>query len=185
MLLKIIKFAIKGIEFNAHTTVAVEEVTKRLKRYSFFKAIFGKTQGLVARTRNEYVKFYRLGVPLLILGKPVLYVRMTANVSGTLIYGRFTFPIYSRVFFWLGHLAVITLFGMGLFRIIIAHTNDEPMLWYLYGTLALLTGGMLGFLLYSWYSWTWHNRRNDMAILADALKLVLLEIVPDSADKTQ
>lgn len=184
MSLRIIKFAFKGVELNAQTTVPMGEVTKRLKRYSLFKAFFGKNQRLVARTRNESVKLYRLGVPLLILGKPVLYARLTGDESGTLINGRFTFPIYSRVFFWLAHIAVLTLFGMGIFRIVIAQTYDEPMLWYLYGTLAILTSGMVAFLLYSWYSWTWYNRRRDLEIVADTLKLVMLENAPDFTDLT-
>ena len=184
MLIRTIKFAIKGVELSAQTTVPMEEITKRLKKYSFFKAFFGKNQRLVARARKENVKLYRLGVPLLILGKPVLYARMTEAGSGTHVIGRFTFPIYSRVFFWLVHIAVLTLFGLGIFRIVIAQTYDEPILWYLYGTLAILTGGMLAFMLYSWYSWTWYNRRNDMETLAETLKLVLLDSLPDSNDHT-
>lgn len=184
MLIKIIKFAIKGIELNTHTTVPVEEVTKRLKRFSLFKALFGKTQRLVARTRNENIKMYRLGVPLLILGKPVLYVKMTAGETGTLISGRFTFSIFSRVFFCLSQIGVFTMFGIGIYRILSAQSRDEPMVWYLYGSLALLVAGMLGFLIYSWYSWTWQHRRADMSMLADGLKLALVSIVPDS-NKTQ
>ena len=183
MLLKIIKFAVKGIELKTHTTVPIEVVIKRLKRYSFIKAMFGKTQGLVARTHKENVKLYCLGVPFLIMGKPVLYVRMTSDESGTLISGRFTFPIYSRVIFWLGHIAVLTLFGIGIYRMVIAQTSEEPMLWYMYGTFALLLGGMLGFLIYSWYGWTWQNRRADMSTLAEGLKLVLRVNVPDKASK--
>ena len=184
-MLKIIKFAIKGINLNTHSTVPVEEIKKRLKRYSFMKAVFGKTQGLVARTRNESVKLYRLGVPFLILGKPVLYVRLTARETGSVITGRFTFSIFSRVVFWLGHIAMLALIGIGTFRLVIAQTHDEPMVWYIYGTLAILLGGMLGFLLYSWYSWTWQNRRADMSLLADSLKLVLLAIVPDTNNNSQ
>ena len=129
--------------------------------------------------------WYRLGVPFLILGKPVLYVRMTAQETGTMITGRFTFSVFSRVIFWLGHIAMLTLFGIGIFRLVIAQTHDEPMLWYIYGTLAILLGGMLGFLLYSWYSWTWQNRRADMNMLAEGLKLVLLAIAPDPNNNSQ
>lgn len=185
MMIKIIKFAIKGIELDTHTTVPVEEVTKRLKRFSVVKAIFGKTERLVARIRNENIKMYRLGVPLLILGKPVLYVKMTADETGTIISGKFTFSILSRVFFWLSHIAVFALFGVGIFRMIAGQSRDEPMLWYIYGSLALLIGGMLGFLIYSWYGWTWQNRRADMSMLADGLKGALITIVSDSNNKTQ
>ena len=113
MMLRIIKFAIKGVEINTHTTEPVDRVSKRLKKYSFMKALFGKNQRIVARTRNENVKMYRLGVPILILGKPVLYVRMTEGETGALISGRFTFSIFSRVFFWLSQIGVLTMFGIG------------------------------------------------------------------------
>jgi len=182
-MLKIIKFAIKGIELNTHTTVPIDGITKRLKQYSLKKALFGKTQRIVARTRNENIKMYRLGVPILILGKPILYVRMKADESGTLISGRFTFSTFSRAFFWLSNLGVLAMFGIGIYRIISAQSRDEPIVWYLYGSLALLVTGMLGFLLYSWYSWTWKNRRADMSMLAESLKLILTSIVPDSNNK--
>lgn len=179
-MLRIIKFAIKGIELNTHTSVPVDGVTTRLKQYSLMKAIFGKNQRIVARRRNENIKMYRLGVPILILGKPVLYVRMTADDTGTLISGRFTFSIFSRVFFWLSQIGVLTMFGIGIYRIISAQSRNEPMVWYLYGSLALLVAVMLGFLIYSWYSWTWQNRRADMNMLAESLKSKLTSIVPGS-----
>lgn len=184
-MLRIIKFAIKGIELNTHTSVPIDGITKRLKQYSLMKALFGKKQRVVARTRNENIKMYRLGVPILILGKPVLYVRMTADEAGTVISGRFTFSTLSRAIFWLGHLGVIAMFGIGVFRIVSAQSRDEPFVWYLYGSLALLVSGMIGFLIYSWYSWTWQNRRADMTMLADSLKLTLTSIAPDSNNKTQ
>lgn len=184
-MLRIIKFAIKGIELNTHTSVPIDGITKRLKQYSLMKALFGKTQRIVARTRNENIKMYRLGVPILILGKPVLYVRMTVDETGTVISGRFTFSILSRAIFWLGHLGVIAMFGIGIFRVVSAQSRDEPIVWYLYGSLALLVSGMIGFLIYSWYSWTWRNRRADMTMLADGLKLILTSIASDSNNKTQ
>ncbi|MXZ56841.1 MAG: hypothetical protein F4Z14_11835 [Gammaproteobacteria bacterium] len=149
------------------------------------KAVFGKTQRIVARTRNENIKMYRLGVPFLILGKPVLYVRMMADETGTVISGRFTFSILSRAIFWLGHLGVIAMFGIGIFRIVSAQSRDEPFVWYLYGSLALLVSGMIGFLIYSWYSWTWQNRRADMTMLTERLKFILTSKAPDSKNKTQ
>ena len=185
MMLRIIKFAIKGIELNTHTTVPIDGITKRLKQYSLMKALFGKTQRIVARTRNENIKMYRLGVPILILGKPVLYVRLTEDETGTVISGKFTFSILSRAIFWLGHLGVIGMFGIGIFRIVSAQSRDDPYVWYLYGSLALLVSGMIGFLLYSWYSWTWQNRRADMSKLAEGLKLTLASKVPDSNHSTQ
>ena len=185
MMIKVIKFAFKGIELNTHTTVPFDEVKKRLKRYSFTKAIFGKTERVVARARNENVTMYRLGVPLLIMGKPVLYTRMVSDETGTLISGKFTFSIFSRVVFWLGHIGVFVLFGIGIFRMIIAQSQNEPMLWYIRGSFAVLIGGMLGFLIYSWYSWTWQNRRDDMKMLAESLKLVLTTIVPEDNNKPQ
>lgn len=184
-MIKVIKFAFKGIELNTHTTVPFDEVKKRLKRFSLLKAIFGKTERVVARARNENVTMYRLGVPLLILGKPVLYMRMVSDETGTLVSGKFTFSIFSRVVFWLGHIAVFALFGIGIFRLIIAQSKNDPMLWYMYGTLTVLIGGMLGFLIYSWYSWTWQNRRADMSMLAERLKLVLTSIVPEDNNKPQ
>ena len=185
MMLRIIKFAIKGIELKTHTTVPVEEITNRLKKYSLMKALSGKTQRIVARSRYESIKMYRVGVPLLILGKPVLYARLTADETGTLISGRFTFSIFSRVFFWLSHIGVLTMFGIGMYRLISAPSRDEPTVWYLYGSHALLVAGMLGFLIYSWYSWTWQNRRSDMSMLADGLKHMLSSIVTDSYNKNQ
>ena len=163
----------------------IDGITKRLKQYSLMKALFGKTQRIVARTRNENIKMYRLGVPILILGKPVLYVRMTADETGTVVSGRFTFSILSRAIFWLGHLGAIAMFGIGIFRIVSAQSRDEPIVWYLYGSLALLVSGMIGFLIYSWYSWTWQNRRADMTMLAEGLKHILTSITPDSNNKTQ
>lgn len=180
MMLRIIKFALKGIKFSTHTTVPVDRVSKRLKKYSIMRALFGKNQRIVVRTRNENVKMYRLGVPILILGKPVLYVQMTADETGTLILGRFTFSIFSRVFFWLSQIGVLTMFGIGIYRMISAQSRGEPMVWYLYGSLALVVAGMLGFLIYSWYGWTWQNRRADMSMLAECLKLKLTSIEPDS-----
>lgn len=184
-MLRIIKFATKGIELNTHTSVPVDGVSKRLKQYSLTKALFGKSQRIVARTRNENIKMYRLGVPILILGKPVLYVQMTKDEIGTQISGRFTFSIFSRVFFWLSNLGVLAMFGIGIYRIVSAQSRDDPIVWYLYGSLAILVAGMLGFLIYSWYSWTWQNRRADMSMLADSLKLILTSIVPDSNNKLQ
>ena len=185
MLLKIIKFASKGIQLDTQTTIPVEVAKKRLKRYSLIKAILGKTQGLVARTYKENATIYRLGVPIVILGKPVLYVHITPDESGSRISGRFTFSIFSRVIFWLAHLAVLTLFGLGIFRMVIAESNDEPTLWYIYGTFAFLLGGLLGFLIYSWYGWTWQNRRSDMDLLAEHLKFVLSAKAPASNHKSQ
>ena len=184
-MLKTIKFAIKGIELNTHTTAPIDEITGRLKQYSLTKALFGRTQSIVARTHNESVKMYRLGVPLLILGKPVLYVQLTADETGTVMSGKFTFSILSRAIFWLSHLGVIAMFGIGIFRIVSAQSRDEPIVWYLYGSLALLVSGMIVFLIYSWYSWTWQNRRADMTLLADSLKEILTSIVQDSNKKTQ
>ncbi len=185
MMLRIIKFAIKGIELKTRTTVPVEGITKRLKQYSLVKALSGKTQRIVARSRNENIKMYRVGVPFLILGKPVLYARLTADETGTLISGRFTFSIFSRVFFWLSHIGVLAMFGIGIYRLISAQSRNEPTVWYLYGSHALLIAGMLGFLIYSWYSWTWQNRRADMSMLADSLKLMLTSMVTESNNKTQ
>lgn len=179
MFLEIIKFAFKGIEINIQSTVPIEVIHKRLKRYSLRQALLGNTQRVVAQRRNGLVKLYRLGVPVLILGKPVLYTKLIVAESGTHISGRFTFPFLSRVLFWLGHIAVLTLGSLGIFRIVIAHTYDEPIVWYLYGTFAILLCGLIGFLIYSWYGWTWHNRSNDLATLANTLELLCKEHDPN------
>lgn len=171
MIFDTLKFAARGVKFQYSAQRDSKSLLAELKRLSFLRAIFGKTNRIVAFVYNNNAILFRMRFPFIHLGKPILYVSIKDDDQNAEVEGSFTFAIYARVLFWLLILFSLGFFAVSSFRLYTAIQEDATALYFIAVIFRMLLGPLVAYITFSWFHWTWKNCNSDMVAIAEGLEL--------------
>lgn len=170
MIFNTFKFAARGVKFQYATKKDSRSLLRELKRLSFMRAVFRKTNGIVAFVFKNNAVLFRLRVPLLHIGKPILYVKISDVNGDTQVNGSFTFAVYARVIFWLVVLFSVGYLGITSFRLFTAIQDSAEPLFYIAVIFRMLIGPLVAYITLTWFHWTWKQCNSDMTDIATGLE---------------
>lgn len=170
MIFNTIKFAARGVKFQYSTKKDSRSLLKELKRLSFMRAVFRKTNGIVAFVFKNNAVLFRLRVPFLHIGKPILYVKISEVNGDTQVNGAFTFAVYARVIFWLVVVFSLGYLGVTSFRLFTAIQDSAEPLFYIAVIFRMLIGPLVAYITLTWFHWTWKQCNSDMTDIATGLE---------------
>lgn len=170
MIFDTLKFATRGVKFNYSARRDSKSLLSELKKLSFLRAVFGKTNRIVGFVYKNNAVLFRMRFPFIHLGKPVLYVSIKDDDRNAEVQGSFTFAVYARVLFWLLILFSVAYFAISCFRLYIAIQEDATALFFIAVIFRMLLGPLVAYITFSWFHWTWKNCYTDMAAIAEGLE---------------
>lgn len=170
MIFDTLKFAARGVKFSYSAQRDSKSLLSELKKLSFLRAVFGKTNRIVAFVFKNNAILFRMRFPFIHLGKPVLYVSIKDDDQSAEVKGSFTFAVYARVFFWLVILFSLTYLAVSSFRLYTAIQDDASALFFIAVIFRMLLGPLVAYIVFSWFHWTWKNCYSDMADIAEGLE---------------
>ncbi|MXW53114.1 MAG: hypothetical protein F4X44_04440 [Gammaproteobacteria bacterium] len=170
MIFDTLKFATRGVKFHYSAQRDSKSLLSELKKLSFLRAVFGKTNRIVGFVYKNNAVLFRMRFPFLHLGKPVLYVSINDDDRNAEVKGSFTFAVYARVLFWLSILFSVTFFSVSSFRLYMAIQEDATALYFIAVIFRMLLGPLVAYITFSWFHWTWKNCYSDMATIAEGLE---------------
>lgn len=165
-----IKFATKGIPLSFQSRLSPDSLRKNLKQHSITRVLFNRSENITARVRTSAATLYRLRMPILHLGKPVLYITLKPDANGTNVEGRFTFSWLGRLLFWLNVVFLVAILCTSIFRIVFAYFNDLGVLYYVFGVFLFLIGCTVAYLVHTWIQFTWKSCYQDMTDISQCLQ---------------
>lgn len=170
MIFDTLKFAAGGVQFHYSAQRDSKSLLSELKKLSFLRAVFGKTNRIVALVFKESAVLFRMRFPFIHLGKPILYVSIQDNDQRAEVHGSFTFAVYARVLFWLLMLFSFGFLAASSFKLYTAIQDDVSTLFYIALIFRLLVGPLVAYITFSWFHWTWKNCYSDMSDIATGLE---------------
>ncbi|MCY3885181.1 MAG: hypothetical protein OXG24_09755 [Gammaproteobacteria bacterium] len=170
MIFDTIKFAARGVKFHYSAQRDSKSLLSELKKLSFLRAVFGKTNRIVALVFKDKAILFRMRFPFIHLGKPILYVSIQDNEQKAEVHGSFTFAVYARVLFWLLMLFSVGFLVISSFRLYTAIQDNATTLFYIAVIFRMIVGPLVAYITFSWFHWTWKNCYSDMADIASGLE---------------
>lgn len=170
MIFDTLKFAARGVKFHYSAQKDSKSLLSELKKLSFLRAVFGKTNRIVAFVYKNNAVLFRMRFPFIHLGKPVLYVSVKDDETNAEVSGSFTFAVYARVLFWLLLLFSVGFFAISSFRLYTAIQDQATTLFFIAVIFRMILGPLVAYITFSWFHWTWKNCYSDMADIAEGLE---------------
>ena len=172
MIFDTIKFARAGLSFDYRASLSNQELRQRLKQHSFLRVLIKRKSRIVARVREAAITLYCLRVPIIQLGRPVLYLSITASDRGVQVSGKFTFSYLARVVLWLNVVFFFSMLAYGGVRLVMAYIRDLDIIFYVFAVSVPIASTFLSYLIFSWIHSTWKKYRTDMSEIAECLQKI-------------
>ncbi|MDE0645930.1 MAG: hypothetical protein OXH84_06835 [Gammaproteobacteria bacterium] len=170
MIFDTIKFARKGISFDYTTETPTKVLKQQLKQHSFLRVLFNKHKQIVARLGESTITLYCLRIPVIHLGRPVLYLSITDTESGSTVSGKFTFSYFARVVLWFNVIFFFSMLVYSIVRALSAYLNELEWIFYVFAVGILVAVCIVSYLILSWMHSTWKKYQTDMSLIAEFLQ---------------
>lgn len=170
MIFDTIKFARKGISFDYSTETPTKGLMQQLKQHSFLRVLFNKNKQIVARLGESTITLYCLRIPVIHLGRPVLYLSIMDTEHGSTVSGKFTFSYFARVVLWFNVIFFFSMLVYCIIRALSAYLNELQWIFYLFAVGIFVLVCVLSYLILSWIHSTWKKYQTDMSLIAEFLK---------------
>lgn len=170
MIFDTFKFARKGLSFNYHTEMPTQELKQQLKQHSILRVLFNKNKQIVARIGESALTLYCLRIPIIHLGRPVLYLSIMDTEHGSIVSGKFTFSYFARVVLWFNVIFFLSMLAYSIVRVLSVYFNELEWVFYIFAVGIFVSGCVLSYLILSWIHSTWKKYQTDMSLIAEFLQ---------------
>ena len=170
MAFEVLRFAFRGVQFEYCSGKSADALRRKLKKLTVVRAAMRKTNGIVAIVRKDKATLYKLRVPVLQTGKPVLYVEIEDIDGKANVKGRFTFAVYARAIFWLLLMFASVWTSFYCFRLVQLSQQDIDAMFFMAMILKMIIGPLVAYIVYTWYNFTWRQCGKDMKDIAAGLE---------------
>ena len=172
MIIDTLKFAFSGLPFDYSTKTKAQKLIRQMKKLTVTRAALPRSNGIVASVEGNQAKLFRLGIPIIHPGKPVLYIHVIEHPDHTEVQGSFTFTIIARAALWLLLLFSFLFFALSIYQLTMGIIQISDYLFLTMLSFKILVGPLAAYLIITWYHLTWTRCQNDITDIAESLKKI-------------